>query len=175
MSALRAQLEMIANLRARSTTTFKFNGFESVVLTYGTLTNAAPSPTAAGVTVPLGARRDCYINSWRLATTDMSDTLLYTEGYAMAHGIAMEHAWLTHGPTGAVIDPTWGDIPNADPTEYLGIVFTSQFMSSWAHDTGRPSVLHSMHDDAIAILINGLEQSSEGRVTAIGEPLDGYE
>lgn len=134
-------LGSIVEMRGLPRDGFAYNGPEALVLKYGTLRTAHPTRTTEGITLPPGQPRECFLNAWRAATDFPAETLLYTEGYAAAFGIPMEHAWLVHQDTGVVLDPTWSEGTGHVETDYYGISFSTDFMRRWAHRTRQPNVL----------------------------------
>lgn len=70
--------------------------------------------------MPMGR---CYANAGELALE--SPELVYMEGFA--HGcvpVPVHHAWLVT-PRGEVIDPTWGESPDA---QYYGVAYATEFL-----------------------------------------------
>ena len=52
--------------------------------------------------------KQCFYNAQSLALADETRTLRYVEGFAQGRAvIAVNHAWVTIGDTGAVVDLTW--------------------------------------------------------------------
>lgn len=88
-----------------------------------------------GATLPSSIARmemgRCYANAGELAI--QSPELVYMEGFA--HGpvpVPVHHAWLV-SPTGEVIDPTWGESPQA---QYYGVAYTTEFLLAQVEKQG---------------------------------------
>lgn len=167
-------LKMISDVRAENTwrTDYTYAGLEALVLKYGHIVETYPalSIPEANVSVPRGAKKACYENSWRIATTDRSGDLLYTEGFAVTHSIPLNHAWLTHRPTGKIIDPTWE--ASQDTTVYMGIKFDTWFVRDRTTHTGFPSILAPNERTPEEFMTGGFITDDDGVVIGVGKPLD---
>lgn len=85
--------------------------------------------------------KECFANSYRLATIDSS--LTYVEGYVHIGIMPIEHAWVIDHE-GFVIDPT---LPAPDPTKrinptgYFGIPFKEDYVQKVALRSGVYGIL----------------------------------
>ena len=78
------------------------------------------------------AKKACFFNAHMLVMQDMTDTLVYTEGWAFSRFMPMHHGWVTL--SGKVVDLTWdkdgqpimGTLPSG--WEYLGVAFPDRSM-----------------------------------------------
>lgn len=78
------------------------------------------------------AKKACFYNAHMLVMGDMSDTLVYTEGFAFSRFMPMHHGWVT--VNGKVVDVTWdmagnpvmGALPEG--WEYVGVEFPDRNM-----------------------------------------------
>jgi hypothetical protein len=85
----------------------------------------------------LGAFKECFMNSAKLAMEDSS--LAYCEGYADGV-IPVHHAWCVD-KAGRVVDPTW-----ESGQHYFGIKFQLDYVLQVTEDTGYwASVLDNYH------------------------------
>ena len=140
---------------------------ERVVLDHGGLPSrglgipVTTTPTL-GPGMMHGQARMCFANAQRSMTAD----LLYTEGWAAAHGAAgvpIHHAWLTTRD-GQIYDPTWAREFADSPTHYLGIRFSPAFMHQHHTGWGTSTVLEAMR-----LLEQGLTFDVEHVATAYAD------
>ena len=97
---------------------WKYRSSTDLVLALGRLW----STSASEIVVPKGRDKECFGNAARLAWDDSA--LTYVEGFALAMGIPMAHAWVVDD-FGRVIETTWRE----KGIEYLGVAFRTKYLS----------------------------------------------
>ena len=126
---------------------FNYNSMHDFVLDRGrtypseALTPAEQNVLKAAVGRRTFAKKECFYNAHMLVMQDMTDTLVYTEGWAFGGLVSVHHGWVTLN--GKVVDVTWdkegqpimGTLPEG--WEYYGVEFDKDAILGRMARTGR--------------------------------------
>lgn len=126
---------------------FNYNSMHDFVLDRGrTYPSEALTPAEQNVLKAAVGRRkflkkECFYNAHMLVMQDMTDTLVYTEGWAFGGLVSVHHGWVTLN--GKVVDLTWdkegqpimGTLPEG--WEYYGVEFDKRALLERMARTGR--------------------------------------